>query len=80
MKLRAIRRRAIRRMGPVQAVTMRRLQRAMTVVFVDAFEAASNQSRILVQGVKRVMLDEMRRLVLRPMIRDIVQSIAPIAN
>jgi hypothetical protein len=80
MKLRAIRRRTIQRMGPVQAVTMRRLQRAMTVVFIDAFEAASNQSRILVQGVKRLMLEEIRRVVLRPLVRNIVQSIAPLAH
>jgi len=75
MKLRHLRRRIIARMGPVRAITARRLQREMSAVFATAFEAQANKPRVLVQGLKEVMLREVSRTVLRPIIADFVRSL-----
>ena len=47
MKLRHLRRRTIARMGPVRAITARRLQREMSAVFATAFEAQANIALLL---------------------------------
>jgi hypothetical protein len=47
MKLRHLRRRTIARMGPVRAVTARRLSREMSAVFATAFEAQANIALLL---------------------------------
>lgn len=80
MKLRALRKRTIARMGPVQAITLRRLSREMSAVFVAAFEAQANQSRVLVQGIKGMVRREVLRSVVRPIVADLARSLSGIGS
>jgi hypothetical protein len=75
MKLRHLRRRTIARMGPVRAITARRLAREMSAVFASAFEAQANQSRVLAQGIRDMVRREVVRAVLRPIIADFVRGL-----
>lgn len=80
MKLRALRRRTIARMGPVRSITARRLSREMSAVFATAFEAQANQSRVLVQGLRDMVRREVVRAVLRPIVAGIARDLGGIGS